>query len=158
MKMKKLFYSLICALLFLSSCEHPHESLYCHKGIYIENQSEIPIKVYKFYFPNEYQNQYYESSICTRKKILNPGDTSYIHFVGRQGCLESGLEWYQTHTDHAPDPSLRTIYICDTNEPEKNYYSTFDSLLLQYNILKTINLMDSSVASLQNKNFIIQYP
>ena len=154
-KMKNwiLFMGLIVVL---SSCDVPkEESPTCHKGIYIENRSDVPIKVRRLWLAEASEITYF-MRIESNKKIIYPEDSTFRE-LDYYGCLEGKIDWLLSHPGTS-DPDLRTIYICDTVTPSQTVYSTPDSVLMQYNILKEINLRDSSVASLRKKNFILQYP
>ena len=142
---------------FIVSCEGVNESPYCHTGIVIKNKSNIPICVYQVDGYRTYDIHYAMGSL-TEKSSINSGDSSFANISGWQDCLEDEIEWAQTHSYRSASPDLRTIYICDTNKPSVIFYSTPDSVLIHYNILKVINLLDSNLTNLSKRNFVVQYP
>ena len=73
-------------------------------------------------------------------------------------CMETDLEWAQSHPNYTY-VDFETFFICDTNRPNNAcYYSTPDSVLMDYNVLKRVILIDSNVFSLQKNDFVISYP
>lgn len=87
------------------------------------------------------------------KKIIYPNDTAYMVITPHwRECLEDIVG-----PGGKPSGRLQPIYICDTFLCRHNY-SNPDSVLMNHNILKIINLKDSSVVLLRSRNFIVQYP
>ena len=147
---------LILLAVVLSSCEGINESPSCHKGIIFLNESDLPICVYQLWTYHSVDTLYSFRNV-SGEAVLYPRDTVFIGLVGWMDCLESTIEWAAIHPDRT-DPSLRTIYICDTFEPEQNFYSEIDSVLLNHNILKEISVVDSGLAKLKACNYILRYP
>lgn len=150
-------WKIITVLIFMiMSCEGELESSYCHKGISIVNSSKTPIRVCRIWgFVSE--NTSYAMRDDADKIIVYPGDTTFIDIVGWKDCLENVLEWSSTHPDYY-NPSLRTIYVCDTVRPTQTFYSTSDSVLLNHNILKLISVVNTGIERLKECNFIVHYP
>ncbi len=157
--MKKIILILCCSLIMLlSSCER-YPSSVCHKNLYIWNNSDLPINIYQLFGYNSFDTTYAFEWHNVELETTFPNDTASVIIAGHpRDCIEDLMEWYQTHPDSPPSPRLKTIYICDTNVPDVRFYSTPDSVLMHYNILKEINLIDSSVSSLRKCNFTLQYP
>lgn len=150
-------WTMVTALILMfTSCEP--ESSSCHNGISIVNSSNIPIRVCKIWgYVSE--NTTYAMRDDADKVIVFPGDTTFMEITDLEwrDCLEDRLEWSSSHPDYY-DPSLRTIYICDTIRPTQTFYSTPDDVLRNHNILKQISVVDTGIDRLKRKNFIIQYP
>ena len=168
MYMKKRNLLLVLPIL-LFSCDGAKESPFCHKGIYIQNTSDIPIRICRvlgcvgcvsdktvFFMSDDFMGDDFMSDDSDKKNIW-PGDTAYLDIAGWKECLEDLLDWASSHPT-ANMPDLRTIYICDTIRPTQTYYSTIDSVLSSHHILKQISLTDTGVSKLESCNFILQYP
>ncbi len=148
------YICILSCFLFLSSCIR-EESTFCHKKLRIVNNSQTPLRVYSV---EGYVSQ--ETSYAFRRNapILYPGDTMLWLECHYRDCLESDLEWAQSHPNNAY-ADYETFYICDTNRPDAVYhYSTPDSVLMDYNILKRVRIIDSSITSLRKTDFVISYP
>ncbi|MBQ3787725.1 MAG: hypothetical protein II849_02825 [Bacteroidales bacterium] len=144
----------IAFLFLLSSCIS-EESPFCHKNVRIANNSEIPLRVYRI---DGYVSQDTTYAFRRNSPILYPRDTMLWIEAHYRDCLEYDLEWAQSHPNRI-NVNFETFYICDTNRPESvHHYSTRDSVLLDYNILKKVTLIDSNISTLQKKDFIITYP
>lgn len=153
--MKKKNLLLVLSIL-LFSCEGIEESHFCHKGIYIQNASDVPIRICRVWGYSS-NNTVFSMRDDSDKKNIWPGDTAYLDIAGWQDCLEDLLDWASSHPT-ANMPDLRTIYICDTIRPTQTYYSTIDSVLSSHHILKQISLTDTGMNKLESCNFILQYP
>jgi len=153
-ELQKRSICILSCFLLLSSCIR-EESSSCHKSIRIANNSQTPLRVYSV---DRYLSQDTTYSFRRNAPILYPGNTMLWFETDYRDCLETDLEWAQTHPNNTYT-NFETFFICDTNRPmEVHFYSTPDSVLMNYNILKKVTLIDSSISSLQKNDFVIFYP
>ena len=144
--MKNLFILAMLALV-LESCDKSP----CHQEIYIKNASDTPIKIMQVCGFNPEPVKY---ALINVGALTYPGETTTVEIAYRRNCIEELIEWTLSH----PSLGLQPIYICDTALPEQLFYSTVDSVLLNYPILGRISLLDIGIDSLKRCDFTLQFP
>lgn len=138
--------------LVLASCG---DKSTCHQKIYITNASEIPIKVGQVWGGDDHGTEKFG---MRHSSVKYPGEVAYVEIAWGRDCIEDYIEWKLSHPSTVIPYDLGPIYIFDTVTPEQTLYCTADSLLLSYNILGQISLLDIGVDSLKRCDFTFQYP
>lgn len=153
MKIKQLFFKFLCmsmvVLLMAVKCVKS-ENDHCHQHITIKNNTITPICIYELV-----TTMYSEKDFVSFRRLDSIGRESIsLLNIGENVCLE---ELYRRR-NFAPEKNAYRYYICDTNRPPFRWYPDTLDLFKDYNILKIVELKDSTPASLQRAGFTIYYP
>ena len=153
MKIKQLFFKFLCmsmvVLLMAVKCVKS-ENDHCHQHITIKNNTITPICIYEMRFEARSPEDYV---FFMRLDSIGQEGISLLN-IGENVCLE---ELYRRR-NFAPEKNGYRYYICDTNRPPFRWYPDTLDLFKDYNILKIVELKDSTPASLQRAGFTIYYP
>ena len=117
----------------------------CHQHFVVKNTDSIPVKIYR---QGRSASDY--SWCIVFVDLLNSGEEKTID-IGSV-CIED----IPTSMEQVPNPYI--YYLCDTVVPVRHWYNSLQELNSAYNVLKIINLRDSSMESLNMANFTFNCP
>lgn len=153
MKIKQLFFKFLCmsmvVLLMAVKCVKSGND-HCHQHITIKNNTITPICIYEMRFEARSPEDYV---FFMRLDSIGRESISLL-YTGPSTCLEE----LDRLRNFAPVKYEYRYYICDTNRPPFRTYPDSLELFNDYNILKIVELKDSTPASLQRAGFTIYYP
>ena len=145
--MKKYFKNsiiVICvSLILLTLCSTKCRRGPCHQYITVVNNSDSIVSICNIW-------RFWDHTVALDGgDKLNPKESATIQMTTRTGCLEDLLS--------TPEPATSyTLFILP--ETFSSIHTTYDSLYLVYDILKTINLKELGLSYLEETDFTVYYP
>lgn len=140
---KTLAIIIVASIIITTLCSTKCRRGPCHQYITVVNNSDSIVSICNIW-------RFWDHTVALDGgDKLNPQESATIQMTTRTGCLEDLLS--------TPEPATSyTLFILP--ETFSSIHTTYDSLYLVYDILKTINLKELGLSYLEETDYTVYYP